>query len=168
MGVGGIWELCAPSAQYLCLKVISNSSATCCKLKVSSKIPPLARVLFFSFLIFINNLIIYLRSKINFPLLPSLCHKSISHNILLNSILHVSFKSTFLFPFSWHSTKRILHASPLSCNLPSTLPPERPSKKQSQYAPLCIIASGTLRCSQNRSQDRTMTPPNTLFQSHGA
>lgn len=64
----GIYRNSVISAQYLCLNVIRYSTATCPKLKVSSKTPPLTSLAPSTFLDFINDLIIYLKSKISFSL----------------------------------------------------------------------------------------------------
>lgn len=54
------------SVQYLCLNGIRNSTAVCPKLKVSCKTPPLISLVPSTFLGFINDQIIYLKSKISF------------------------------------------------------------------------------------------------------
>ena len=66
MGMGDIWELSVISVQYLCLNGIRNSTAVCPKLKVSCKTPPLISLVPSTFLGFINDQIIYLKSKISF------------------------------------------------------------------------------------------------------
>ena len=66
VGMGDIWELSVISVQYLCLNGIRNSTAVCPKLKVSCKTPPLISLVPSTFLGFINDQIIYLKSKISF------------------------------------------------------------------------------------------------------
>lgn len=105
-GGGGIWELTVLSGQYLCLDPCLNtkrkSMATCPRLKVSSEPSLLTSLAPSAFLIFINDLIIYLRFNINFLLL-----------LFCASNLPVT-------PFSWNQSHICLSCPPSPFHFPGT------------------------------------------------
>lgn len=121
-----------------CLSTISNSTATCSKLKVSAETPPLISLAPSAFLSFIDGLIIYLRSNINFPLLLCASYLSVTIFCLIQSCISLSNTPPFSISPALYCKDSLAF---LSSILPSTLSPERPSNKQSHYAPPCIIAS---------------------------
>lgn len=159
-GTESIWELPTFSS-YLCLNALSNW--TCPKLKVSFKTPPLTSLAPYTFLIFINGLIIYLSFKVNFLLLLLYAlNPSVVIPYWIHSCISLSNQPSY-FHFPGIVLKGFFTPAPLSSNLPSTLPLERPSKKQSHYTPPASSPPGTVHCSWIRSWGRTMNPIISLF-----